>query len=79
VKALTWALPWIIVAVAALIFAYVYPPHDPNAEKPDPLYWYELKKAAIAMLLGGLIVRFGGGVAEGIEEGLKARQGQKPK
>jgi hypothetical protein len=77
VKTLAWALPWLLVAVAAAIFAFTYPAYDPNPKDAAPLWRYELVKALLAMLIGGLLVRFGTAIGEGMQEGLRQQTPKK--
>jgi hypothetical protein len=74
VTALLKALPWLVVVIAALVFVWAYPAHDPSAKDAPSEFRYELVKVLLAMVIGGFIVWFGSAVVQGMEEGLKSRQ-----
>ena len=66
-KVLILVTPWAVVAIAAVIFAFVYPAQEAD----ESLRYYEIKKSLIAMLLAAILYRFGSGIAEGMDEAMK--------
>lgn len=67
-KMLAVAMPWLLVAIAAIIYSFVVP-----IEAVDSL-WDKIKHYLIPMLIAGVLMRLGVGISDGIEEGLKQRQ-----
>ena len=58
------AMPWVMVAIAAAIFALVV------WQKELTSYWEPFKQTLAAMLIGAVVAQFGDGLAKGIREGL---------
>ena len=65
-KTLAFALPWLLVAVAAVVFAFAAP--------VEGTWWEKIRHYLVPMLVAAVLMRFGVGISEGIEEGLKQRQ-----
>jgi hypothetical protein len=81
VKTLAWLLPWLLVAVAALVWAIFVVGVPTPVEQQTWLgnFWDVYKGALASMVLGALLFWFGNSIGQGMEEGLKSRQqpGQK--
>lgn len=75
-KTLAWLLPWLLVAIAALIWAVFVVGIPAPGEQQTWLgnFWDVYKGVLASMAIAALLFWFGNSIGQGMEEELKKRQ-----
>ncbi len=73
-KMLAYLLPWLLVPIAAVIYALVGPRGNLDSAGA---YWDEIKHVLAPMLIAAVVYKIGAAISQGMIEGLKERE-QRP-
>jgi hypothetical protein len=73
-KTLAYLLPWLLVPIAGVIYAFVV---SSDAMKSAATAWNEIRNILAPMMIAAVVYRIGSAISQGMVEGLKERE-QRP-